>query len=153
MNQNKSPKVWYASEKRINSITKFLVFDDSGTLEISNKTIEFRGPKNTINIDKNNIKNISLVKQKINWVTYVISNIALLIYIKSRGVELNATVLVYFIIFNIFGFLVGMNTKWLEITYTENGADKKVYFASAGMLGWSGIFGGTKKIYDSLQNK
>ncbi len=41
MEQNTSPKVWYASEKRIKSATKFIVFDDTGTLKIGDKTIEF----------------------------------------------------------------------------------------------------------------
>lgn len=70
MNQNKSPKVWYASEKRIKSITKFVVFDDSGTLEISDKAIKFIGPIHKITINKSDIRDISLVKQNINWVSY-----------------------------------------------------------------------------------
>lgn len=152
MNQINSPKVWYASEKRINSITKFLVFDDSGTLEISDKTIEFKGPIYKIKINKSQVKDISLVRQKINWVIYVAVNIIGLFYIQSIGESLDM-VIIYLIIGNILGLMVGLNTKWVAITYGEDGTDKKVHFANADMAGWSGILGGTKKIYDSLQNK
>lgn len=132
MNQNKSPKVWYASEEKLKSRTKFIVFDDSGVIETSDETIDFKGPIYTINISKSQIKNVALVRQKINWIMYLVVNIAVLIYIT----DLDATVLMYLIICNILGLMINMNTKWLEITYAENGIDKKIYFAGAEMLGW-----------------
>jgi len=151
MNQNNSPKVWYASEKRIKSITKFVVFDDSGTLEISDKAIKFIGPIHKITISKSDIRDISLVRQNINWIAYGAMNIIALIYIKSLGWDFDTTTLIYLIIANIWGLVIGLSTKWIAITYGENGIDKTAHFASADMAGWSGILGGTKKIYDSLK--
>lgn len=42
--------------------------------------------------------------------------------------------------------------NWVKIIYsTEEGENKVAYFADGRLLGWSGIFGGTKSIMDKIQ--
>ena len=37
--------------------------------------------------------------------------------------------------------------KWVKIEYGNPVAPSTVFFADGGMLGWKGIFGGTKKLF------
>lgn len=146
------PKVWYASAKRIGSIWKFLVFDDIGSLNICDSILEFKGRKNNIQI--NNIRSVSIVKQKINWGVYLIVNILAIFYIYLFFLKLILGALIVLLLANIEGLLIGSNTKWILVEYLDqSNKPKKAYFADGSMFGWSGIFGGTKEIYNILKSK
>jgi hypothetical protein len=42
--------------------------------------------------------------------------------------------------------------NWVKIEYCSNNNElQRAYFADGNMRGWSGIFGGTKKIYNQLK--
>jgi len=44
--------------------------------------------------------------------------------------------------------------NWVQIEYqTENDEIKTAFFADGGMIGWSGIFGGTKKLMNKIESK
>jgi len=157
-----SPNVWYASEKKVKSASKFLVFNDKGSLDFSGENILFTGKKNTIQIGKSTVRGISMVSQDINWVTYIMTNIlAIAVYyfvftsishFVFTGEDV-VLLIVYFLIANGFGLLVGKSTKWILVEYLDkNGNPGKAYFADGSMRGWSGIFGGTRKIYDLIRS-
>lgn len=40
--------------------------------------------------------------------------------------------------------------NWIRITYGGNESTECVYIADGRFLGWSGVFGGTKKMYKAL---
>lgn len=44
--------------------------------------------------------------------------------------------------------------NWVKIEYrTDDGEIKTAFFADGGMMGWSGIFGGTKKILNKITER
>tara|TARA_Y100000310_G_scaffold337415_1_gene424434 strand:- start:792 stop:1253 length:462 start_codon:yes stop_codon:yes gene_type:complete len=147
------PEIWYASEEKFNARFKQIVFDDNGSLEISNINFIFTGKKDNIQINRSNIKNISIINQKINWISYLIVTLILILF--SFLMKYNLIVLFFVIIIGWgFGFLINHSTKWIQVEYIDkNNKLKKVYFANGSKNGWSGIFGGTQKIYDSINQK
>jgi hypothetical protein len=40
--------------------------------------------------------------------------------------------------------------NWVGVEYDEAGSRHIAYFADGGMLGWGGLLGGTKRIYDAV---
>ena len=41
--------------------------------------------------------------------------------------------------------------NWVSIDYVDGIEEKTAFFADGGWLGWRGIFGGTRRIYDAVQ--
>ena len=157
MTKNNFPNVWYASEEKIKSASKRIVFDNAGSFNISESKLEFKGGGNYIQIEKSNIKNILITKQKINWITYAIINISLILwffFVYVFSVKSTLTFVVILLVLNGFGLLINTSTKWILIEFNDqNGNLKKAYFANGSLLGWSGIFGGTQKLYHSIKLK
>jgi len=152
MTQNKFPSVWYASEEKIKSASKLVVFDDRGSLDISGANIQFTGKKNNIQINKSAVKNISITRQKINWITYLIVNVLSIVYFIFTGMNI-IFLIILLVIGNGFGLLINSSTKWVLIEYlNQNRNLRKAYFANGSMFGWSGLFGGTQKIYDFIRS-
>ncbi len=143
-------KIWYASEKKIKNVWKLIVFDDRGFLNIYDDRIEFNGKKSNIQIK--NIKNILIKRQKVNWGIYFIIDVLFVFYVCLFFPKIILGGLLILLIGNIFGLSVALATKWILIEYLDqNNNLKKVYFADGSMFGWSGVFGGTKKIYKILK--
>jgi len=40
--------------------------------------------------------------------------------------------------------------KWVKVEYEEGGVLATASFADGNMLGWSGIFGGTRRIFEAI---
>lgn len=151
MTQPNFPKVWFASEQRVKSPTKFLVFDDRGPLDVSSEGIEFRGKRGSISISGSAIRDISISRQKLNWVTYLIVNALLVVYFLLTSTTI-AFMLWILILGNGFGVLVSLSTKWVVVEYSgQDGILKKVHFADGSAFGWSGLFGGTLGIYREIR--
>lgn len=143
------PSVWYTSEKRIKSISKLVVFEDRGRMDIDAKSMRFLGNKTTIDMEISRIQNITLVRQSIPWTTYIILNLILLPILACGAGILPAIVLLFFS--NVIGLLIGWSTRWVLVEYQDvKGNLAKAYFADGSLFGWGGLFGGTKKLYKSL---
>lgn len=157
MTKNNFPNVWYASEEKIKSASKRIVFDDLGPFNISESTLEFKGGENYIQIEKSNIENILITKQKINWITYAIINISMILwffFVYAFSIKLTLTFFAALLVLNGLGLLINVNTKWILIEFIDQNKNlKKAYFANGSLLGWSGIFGGTQKLYHSIKSK
>ncbi len=41
--------------------------------------------------------------------------------------------------------------NWVMIDYQDGAEEKMAFFADGGWLGWRGIFGGTRRIYDTVR--
>lgn len=142
--------IWYADEKKINSISKILVYNDIGLLSFSDKIIYFKGKKNSFSINKESVQNISLTNQKMNWVVYIIINLLLILFFYLVQTNL-VPALIYILFGNVLGLISGFKTKWICIKYLDqNQILKKAYFADGTKGGWNGIFGSTKKLYNEL---
>jgi hypothetical protein len=142
--------IWYASEQKIKSISKLIVYDEKGQLDIDEKNIVFSGNKSTIKMEIGRITNITLARQSINWIIYLIMNLIFLPFLACSLGIIPAILLL--IIVNIPGLMIGWNTRWTLIEYQdEKGNQEKAYFADGSGFGWGGLFGGTGKLYNSLK--
>ena len=55
---------------------------------------------------------------------------------------------------NLLGLAINRTTKWIRVEYTDAGEKKQLaYFADGSLLGWSGIFGGTKILFKKLKGE
>ena len=133
--------VWYASERKAKSATKFLAFDDKGTFEITKTFLNFTGRKTSFKIEKESIKNMCLVRQTINWVVYLVFN---LFFILTGQIFI-------LLIADVIGLLIALNTKWVCITYLQGTETKNIYIADNSSFGWGGIFGGTRKMFQIVK--
>ena len=150
--------VWFADEKRIRSMSKVRAFNDKGSLRIETNLLYFRGKKTKISIAK--IRKISITRQRLSWIGVLIINVlvgaclaALKIqlppgFMPTQFVVFSILILLYF---NALAILVSYNTKWIRIEYgNEPDPARLAYFADGTWLGWGGILGGTRKIYQEL---
>jgi hypothetical protein len=155
MNQIRFQQVWFTDEKRNRSITKLIMLTDSGVLEARPDSLQFRGRK--LNFHISSIKDVSLARQQINWVTYLIVNILAIIYLAFMAKAFPelysfSFLLLLLVAGNVFGLVVGYNTKWVKVEYAdESHRTIQAFFADGSSLGWGGIFGGTEKMYKALK--
>jgi len=146
--------VWYANQKRIESIIKIIVFNDRGTLDVHSGKINFKGKKHDISMS--NIVKVSLSRQRIPWVVYIIINIIFVpTFILQYSDRFNIWyALAVLVLANLAGMLVAISTKWILVEYDdESGQRCKTYLSDGSKLGWGGIFGGTKRLYQILETE
>jgi len=142
MNEMRFPQVWFADEKRNLSVTKMVVFSDRGCLEVKPDRLIFKGKKSELQIS--NIKGVSLARQRINWVAYLIINLILIAYFAwliniSPDIYSWPFLLVLLLISDMVGLIVGYNTKWVRVEYSDGNRDNRAFFADGSSLGWRGV--------------
>jgi len=146
----KVAKVWYATRRRIESMTKLVVFDDRGSLELSAGKLRFAGKKGTL--EMSDLADFAITRQSVNWVTYAIVNVLLIPYFMflETPLPLAAGILVAA---NAVGLVVAFRTKWIHIAFRDGaGRPGEAYFCDASSMGWGGIFGGTQKLFERLKS-
>jgi hypothetical protein len=164
--------VWYATSERIESTTKFVVFSDRGSLDVFPDRIEYKGKEFAVSM--RNVTAVSLRRQQIPWVTYAIVNVPsagcfVAIMAVMAGLasvvwdEFNAGTMValmaamtftiiIIIAVNLLGLLIAARTKWVAVEYQdESNQWQKAYFADGSLLGWGGVFGGTRGLYRAIE--
>ena len=120
--------VWYATPEKFNSRTKLIVFNDRGSLEFFAGEMQFQGGKYDLFI--RNIGNVSLCRQRLPWVSYLIVNIPNIVIAVGLAAALSyiavlaAIAVVGFfaaivITTNLLGILVAMSTKWIQVEYED----------------------------------
>jgi hypothetical protein len=57
--------IWYATREKIESVTKFVVFSDRGSLDVFSDQIQYRGKKFTLSVRK--VVAVSMISQRIPW--------------------------------------------------------------------------------------
>jgi hypothetical protein len=158
------PNVWYATPARAASLTKLVVFDDSGSLEVSPQESFFSGRRGRIDLGSASV--VSLTRQRLPWVIYALINAALvpplllfpwfllgsrLDFTSGFGLVVVVGLVAVMIASNAIGMLVGINTPWVLVEYEDkDGQFQQAYLADASGFGWGGIFGGTKRIYQAI---
>ncbi len=138
--------VWYAGRDKVESVTKFIVFDDRGTLTVAPGRLRYLGRKNSLDIA--DVLDVSTVKQRVNWVTYVITVSIASVYLLFQGFSPTAIALIMAVAVGL-GALIGANTKWVRVTW-RHGGGKEAYFADGSLLGWGGLFGGTTRLFNAI---
>jgi len=146
--------VWYASETRMKIFSKVIVFDDRGALLISPESLEFHGNKNHIQISRTSINGISFTRQEVNWTSYLIVNVVtILFFMLFLPVMALIHLTVILLVAGILSYLIVLNTIWVLIEYRDQDSRvKQAFFADGSQCGWSGIFGGTKRLYWSIRS-
>lgn len=144
--------VWYATPEKIESMTKFLVFNDRGSLDVLPDEIQYRGKKVTVSMRK--VIAVSLTSQRIPWVTYAIMNVAVIAYhAVMYSDKLNLGVMAGILVAaNLLGLVICASTKWVMVEYQdESNQSQKAFFADGSTLGWGGILGGTTGLYRAIK--
>jgi hypothetical protein len=147
--------VWCASESRLRSRSKVLVYDDVGTLTIDGGAAEFRGPK--LNFALSDLEEPQLVRQSMPWIAYLAANVLLLpahaivVFVLQSLLKLDAWRLyfAFVLLCNALGLLVGFSTMWVRISGKSNtGKQSNFFVADASQRGWGGIMGGTRRLLE-----
>ncbi len=159
--------VWFSTEKKAESTMKLIVYEDKGKIKTTDKSISFTGNKESLRIDRKNIAKIELGNQKPAWVPIIIGALINLIIFLPINLVMYAvaefaglpiifymTLLVTVLVLSfvvIMPVAIMKKTKWVKISYREEGKEKKAYFSDGSRLGWGGILGGTEELYQKLR--
>jgi hypothetical protein len=141
--------VWYATPEKAESMAKFMVFSDRGSLELLPDEIQYCGKKVTVAMP--NVVAVSLTTQRIPLLAYAITNVAVVAYFAVMYAEkLNLGVLAgLLVVANLLGLLIGASMKWVMVEYhDESDQPRKAFFA---VSGWAGILGGTGALYRAIK--
>jgi hypothetical protein len=146
-------QIWYATPGRARSRSKWLVYDDVGTLSIDGTQFSFQG--NSTRLERQILESAVLTRQRVNIVTYLlVCLVAFLPYaLIAYGVHLIFHVPVIIVLVACYsvvpiGLGIGLSTKWIRIRFSsEQGEPGEAYFADGGSQGWRGIFGGTRRVF------
>jgi hypothetical protein len=156
MKKQSFPNIWFADEKRNRSITKMMAFNARGSLEIEPDFLEFKGQKIKFRIS--NVKQVSITRQQIPWIQYLIMNIIMIVYFVLIAKNLPPVdyllpfMLSLLLVANAFGLIVGYSTKWVKVEYADdNNETCRVFLADGSSFGWGGVFGGTENLYQSIK--
>ena len=138
MNQTKYQPVWFSDEKRSRSITKMLVFDDTGVLTLGQDSLKFTGRKLKLHISR--IQQISLARQRINWGMYLILNALSILYLIFLSAQLSEGFPFFIwipilLVANLFGLVIGYNTKWVKVEYLNDDNVCLAFFADGSSFG------------------
>lgn len=143
-------QIWYASETRALSALKFIVYEDKGRLKLEHDVLSFQGKYNDFQIKQ--IKEIQLARQMVNWPIHLIGCSVLAYFLIQRGFAPVPAVTIT-VLAMVLGISVGYSTKWVKVTYqTSQGRTTSAWFADGGGRGWSGIFGGTSRLYEVIRS-
>jgi len=149
--------VWYASPRRARSRTKWLVYDDVGTLSVEGAQFSFEG--NSTRLDRQIVESAVLTRQRVNIVSYLLVCLAALLpySLIAYGAHLLFHVRVIVVLSACYsvvpiGLSIGLSTKWIRVTFSsEQGEPGEAYFADGGSQGWRGILGGTRRVFREIR--
>lgn len=146
-------EAWFATQSKVESISKLWVLSDRGTLDVYPDGLSFSGKQYRLRIE--NVEHVRLVRQQIPWVTLLLSN-GLLVFMMQTGLLSyrlqSVTGVVMLTLVNAAVLAVGLSTRWVEVKYQDDsGNDQLAYFANGSSFGWGGIFGGTVQMYEQLK--
>jgi len=149
-NLNKNVKfesIWYATEERAKSPRVKVVYDEVCELTVTGNNYVFKNNKFEIVIS--NVKNIRLGRRALNWQTFLIVNLAVLVtMLNSYSFQ---RIFISMLIANLLAVLSWYTQPWIIVEGSIDDKTTTIYMLDGRYLGWSGKFGGTKKLYRSLK--
>lgn len=149
--------VWYATPRRARSRTKWLVYDDVGTLTVEGAQFSFDG--NNFRLIRQIVESAVLTRQHIDIVTYLIVCVAAALpnALIAYGAHLIFNVPVMIVFMACYSVVpislgIGLSTKWIRVRFSsEQGEPGEAYFADGGSQGWRGMLGGTRRMFSEIQ--
>ncbi len=150
---NPFANVWLATRARIESGTRFKMYDDCGALERAGDTLRFNGRKRTLVI--RDITAVQLVRQRPNWMSIGIALAATaLLALGANYVDPSRSLTADLLVLAaaaLFGLYINAKLKWVCVSFRdENGTAVEACFTDGSSFGWGGIAGGTKRLFDAL---
>ena len=145
-------KVWFATDEKLRSMTKLFVLSDQGQLECTVNELQFRGKHTELSIK--NITRVAVVRQTLPWVTYLVGNVALVLYLLygSRFRWTPEVIAAILVPLNLVMIGIGVTTKWIQVDFKdESGAAGVAYFTDGSMMGWGSHFGGFKPLLQAIE--
>lgn len=148
------PYVWFATEAKVYSPFKLIMFDDKGLLELFPQEAIFQGSKGSIECRQ--VQEVRLVRQAFPWLSFFLTNAlmlamvfgGMLTYLTPR----NPATYVMFGFLNVLLILVMGPTKWVEVVHqSAAGKPQRSYFADGSALGWGKLLGGTDRLYQQIK--
>ena len=161
--------VWYASEDRACSASKFLVYDDAGFLQTTEDGLHFAGRR--LRVSLADIQQLSLVRQRLPWKTYLwVNSVMFVLFALTIMIGYatgdpsvwggNPFIPLVFIICMPLLPLAAMNAsalwavwrrKWVRVDHRDDSGRMLASFFTYGSVNaWGGIFGGTARLYAAL---
>jgi len=156
------PKVWFATEKLINSQARFINLSDHGSLRFKAEELQFTGRKQSLKIKR--IESIELISPRIPWLSLILSISALLMglgFILSRvpsGFIFTAFFIMMPFLAILLPFMIFAQKAilWIEITFPDDeNVLRRAYFldGSRFVLGTFGsLLDDTLKMYKELRS-
>jgi hypothetical protein len=146
-------EAWFATQSKVESISKLWVLSDRGTLDVHPDGLSFSGKQYRLRIE--NVEHVRLVRQQIPWVTLLASNGVLILGMETGLLSYrlqSVTGIVVLTLLNACVLAIGLSTRWVEVKYRDDsGTEQLAYFANGSGFGWGGIFGGTAQMYEQLK--
>src|ERR1044071_9962748 len=156
------PKVWFATERQINNQARFFNFSDRGSLHFASGALQFRGQKQSLNINK--IESIDLISPRIPWITIAYSLVFIFVVL-GFGLSRIPSELVLTIILISVPFLVILlplvifvqkALVWVEVEFIDNeNVLQRAYFLDGSRL-YLNMFGSllddTLRMYKILRS-
>jgi hypothetical protein len=144
---------WYATPNRARSVTKWIVYDDVGTIDVRNGQVSFQGKK--LRLEWGTVTDVILTRQRVNWVSHLIVAVASLPMYLLIAFALNrmfsvpmSNVLMVCYLFVALAPLIG-STKWIRVSFgAQKGVPSEAWFADGGFLGWRG---NTGRLFDEIR--
>ena len=165
LRKNKTPKnngeqqtfvidtIWYSDEKRMNSIWKLVVMEDTGILKIDQDYLIFTGNKSDLKIT--DVTRTFITKQKPNYgahfISWLICTIVIgytylsVIYSMEFFLLFMAIIIILYPV-SLFGFRV----YWIGIEYKRKGMRERVYFTDGSAFGWKNFLKGPDVLFNNL---
>ncbi len=156
------PKVWFSTENRVHSQTRFVNRGDHGSLYIEAGELQFMGRKQSLKIK--NIKSVDLVSSRIPWISIAFSTMVLLVCVglilsqvpSDMILQISLMVLLYLSAFIPFMIFAQKAILWVEITFVDDeNVLRRVYFLDGSRLNLNlvgGLIDDTLKMYKELRS-
>jgi hypothetical protein len=148
--------VWYSSESRLRDRSRWIVYDDIGELNVASDSIDFIGRR--IQFSLAHVERTRLVHQPIPRTTFLLASTLGLLFLLPLAVLLAQSLPVLgvalFVAFTLLvstrmGLVVSRAARWVEVSgVSSSGEVRRCFFADGSRLGWGGIFGGTRRLYE-----
>lgn len=155
MSGSNSFDIWYATDRKFAASFKTPPYSDTGVLKQgSSGLLEFVGSKSTLKMQ--DVTAIQMTAPPFPFIQFAIVNTLLIgfsaLTIWPSGDAFRTAVSLAFIVLSNVFLLILFRKKWIEIRYKIGAQPRNAYFFDASSLGWGGMLGGNKKIFQSLNS-
>jgi len=141
--------IWLASNKRARSIFKFIVYDEQGTLILSNFRLEYKGAS----LVSGRIVSSEFAYQAINWPLHLAAwALFLLLRLDDSGhLPSIQKLLLYFGIYLVIVSFI-FSLRWVKVVVgLKDGTQREIYVCDGRFFGWGALLGRNRSLYSRIK--